>query len=224
MNLKDKTILITGATGGIGSILSQKIKDLGANLITIGHDPNKPATYHTDLSDRKSREDLIASINEAHPQIDILINCAGIGIYKPSHELTNQDWYTTYELNVHTPFFLSQSLKPTLTVNIGSCSALQHHPERSLYNSSKAALRIASLCLADEHPGSYVHITLDSTLTSFGTLTIEEKIAKQQAGKFYLDPDWVTTEICNILQFDKLDPEYTLSPDCYENCGVWQKP
>lgn len=224
MNTKAKTILITGATGGIGSVLSQKLKDQGANVITIGRDPNKPANYHADLSDPISRQELVNQIIQDHKQIDVLINCAGIGIYKEASQLTMQDWYKTYELNVHTPFFLTQSLTPHLTVNIGSCSAMQHHPTRTLYNSSKAALRIASLCLADEKPGSCIHITLDSTLTAFGSLDIQAKKAKQQAGKFYLDPDWVTTEICNILQSDNLDPEYTLSPDCYENCGVWHKP
>ncbi len=230
MDLQNKIVVLTGATGGIGRLLAEKLVSFGTNLIVIGRDAASLATIParcrctSDLSDRQDRHKLINKILSSHPQIDILINCAGVGIYKPSAYLTSSDWYSSYELNVHTPFFLSQSLEPTLTVNIGSCSALQHHPTRTLYNSTKAALRLATLCLADERPGKYIHITLDSTLTNFGSLNIAQKQTKQAAGKFYLNPDWVSGEICRILELDNYDSEYTLSPDCYEHCGVWRKP
>ncbi len=224
MNLKDKTILITGATGGIGSVLSQKLTDLGANVLTVGRDPKKLATYHADLSDRTSRQELITQVLANHPQLDVLINCAGIGIYQPLATINPTQWYDSYELNVHTPLFLLQALKPTLTVNIGSCSALQHVAQRSLYNSTKAALRSLSLCLSQELPGQVTHITLDSTLTPFGPLSLAEKEIKQQDGKAYLSPSWVADQILIIITSDHLAPEYCLSPECYDKCGVWLKP
>ena len=87
MNLKDKTIVITGATGGIGTVLSQKLKDLGASVITVGRDQSKEATYHADLTDPISRQELVNQIIQDHSKIDILIHSAGIGIYKPLSEI-----------------------------------------------------------------------------------------------------------------------------------------
>lgn len=224
MNLSNKTILLTGATGGIGSILASQLSALGANVITVGRNPDKPATYHADLSDRIKRQEFINTLLTTHSTIDVLIHAAGIGIYKPFSEITPADWYSSYELNVATPFFLAQQLKPQLNIMLGSCSALQHKPNRSLYNSTKAALRSLTLCLQTEQSSAFTHITLDSTLTAFGSLTLAEKKALQKSGKIYLDPDWVVKQIINIIKQDVLDPEYVLSPDCYPSCGTWLKP
>lgn len=224
MNLSDKTILLTGATGGIGSILSTKLSSLGANVITVGRDPAKSANYHVDLSDREQRQEFINSFLADHKTLDILIHAAGIGIYKPLADITPADWYSSYELNVATPFFLAQQIKPQLNIMLGSCSALQHKPNRSPYNSTKAALRSLTLCLQTELPTSFTHITLDSTLTAFGSLSLAEKKTLQNSGKIYLDPDWVAERIINIIQLDQKDPEYVLSPDCYPSCGTWHKP
>jgi len=224
MNLSDQTIVLTGATGGIGSALSQKLADQGATVITIGHDPARPATYHTDLTSPLARQALVKKLLHDHPHLDILIHAAGIGIYKPFINITSSDWYQSYELNVATPFFLAQQLQPQLNLVLGSCSALQYKPNRALYNSTKAALRSLTLCLQTELPSAFVHITLDSTLTSFGSLTLAEKKSLQATGKIYLNPTWVSEQIINILKLDQKDPEYVLSPDCYSGCGTWQKP
>ncbi|HBD02645.1 MAG: short-chain dehydrogenase/reductase SDR [Microgenomates group bacterium GW2011_GWC1_46_16] len=224
MNLANKTILLTGATGGIGSLLTSKLTAAKANLITLGRDPNKPASYHTDLANPTSRQELIKQILSDYPSLDIIIHAAGIGIYKSLVDLTSEDWYQSYELNVFAPLFLAQQLHPQLNLVLGSCSAFQHTPERSLYNSTKAALRALTLCLAQEQPGHFVHLALDSTLTAFGPLTLAQKQAKQKDGKIYLDPSWVSDQIISILQNDSRDTEYVLSPDCYPECGTWHKP
>jgi len=237
MNLKGKTILITGATGGIGSVLASHLAHEGSNLILLGRDsdkltsllenldhPDHHTIYTCNLTSSTDRTELIKQIQKTHPKIDILINNAGIGIYKPSSDISPSEWKESYELNVHTPFFLSQSLTPTITIDIGSCSAVQYKEMRTLYNSTKAALRSLTLSLSLEHPGKYTHITLDSTLTPFGPLTLKEKQKRLDNGMQYLSPDWVSEKITKILQDDKRESEYCLSPHCYDECGVWKKP
>lgn len=233
MDLPGKNIVLTGATGGIGSILAKFLSSNGAQLILLSRQPH-PLTalasslrckyISCDLAKRSSRAAAIATIQASGVQVDMLINCAGIGIYKPLAGLTEQDWYSSYELNVFAPFFLTQKLAPKLTVNIGSCSAVHYLPERSLYNSTKAALRSLTLNLARELPGQFIHITLDSTLTEFGPLSKKEKQIQSVNGKVYLDPTWVANEIVNIISLDQPDSEYTLSPECYTQCGTWHKP
>lgn len=233
MNLKDKTILITGATGGIGSVLSQKLKDLGSNIITIGRDPNKPATYHADLSDKENRAELIRQILKDYEKIDILINNAGIGYYDLLTEIDESEWYQSYELNVHTPILLTKGLYPllqkssqSLIMNIGSVAGYTAKSGRTTYNSTKFALRGATLCLALEHTNknpSFTYIALDSTLTPFGPWSLEQKMAKASNGKIYLASDWVASELINIMQADSWKEEYTLSETDY-GFGEWHKP
>jgi len=215
MNLKDKTILITGATGGIGSVISQKLKDLGANVITIGRDQKKVASYHADLTDPISRQELVNQIIQDHKTIDILIHSAGIGIYKPLSEITQSDWDLSFSLNAEAPFFLTQSLSPlleksseSLILTIGSGAGTIPMRGRSLYCATKFALRGLMLSLAEEargtHP-SYCLITLGSTLTPFGPLSLDKKVEESLNGKAYFTPVWVADKLIEIMQNDSRD-------------------
>lgn len=233
MQLPGKNVVITGATGGIGSLLAKKMAEGGTNLYLLGRDLVKLKDLQMecggkiiacDLTVRASRQYAINLLKTSLGRPDLLLNCAGIGIYKSLAKLTEKDWYSSYELNVHAPFFLLQNLDPKLTVSLGSCSAFHHAASRSLYNSTKAALRSLSLSLAKEKPGELVHITLDSTLTSFGSLSLADKKEYEKSGKKYLDPSWVADKIIEIIALDRHEPEYTLSPECYGSCGPWLKP
>lgn len=233
MNLKDKTILITGATGGIGSILSEKLNACGANVITVGRDQNKPANYHTDLTDPISRQELVNQILQDHNQIDILIHSAGIGIYKPLTEITQSDWNLSFSLNVEAPFFLTQALNPllekspnSLVLTIGSGAGTIPMRGRSLYCSTKFALRGLMLSLSEEAKGThptYCLITLGSTLTPFGPLSLDKKIEESLNGKAYFTPEWVADKLIEIIQDDSREEEITLFPGDY-GFGEWHKP
>lgn len=233
MNLSDKTILLTGATGGIGSILSTKLSSLGANVITVGRDPAKSANYHVDLSDREQRQEFINSFLADHKTLDILIHAAGIGIYKPLADITPADYDLSFSLNVETPLFLTQAFSPllsqspdSLVLTIGSGAGTIPMRGRSLYCATKFALRGTMLSLTEEFANSLPHfclITLGSTLTSFGPLTLEQKTQENLNGKAYFTPDWVANKLIEIMQNDKRDPEITLFPGDY-GFGTWHKP
>ncbi|MFH1244404.1 MAG: SDR family oxidoreductase [bacterium] len=242
MNLTDKTILVTGATGGIGSVLAQKLFECGAHLILLGRNSVKldalgqklqATTYACDLSSPSSRQQVLAQIIASHRQLDILINNAGIGLYTDLPEISDQDWYSSYELNVHAPLILSRDLMPllekspdSLVVNIGSLAGVIPKPGRSTYNSTKFALRGLTLCLAQEYAQKnphFVHIALDSVLTEFGPWSMKEKLAKQHSGKVYLTPDWTATTLLAILESDTYSPEHVLSYTNY-GFGEWHQP
>jgi len=245
MNLSEKTILITGASRGIGKAISLSLGKEWANLVLVGRNthllkalaselPGKHTIISADLTSLKDIRKIAKIVSKKNFKLDVLINNAGIGIYKPLQKVTEKDWETSYFINVRAPYFLTQALLPhikkssdSLVINIGSCSALQSQAERSLYNATKAAIRTTTLCLAEEYKDKspdFVVITLDSTLTSFGPLSVEEKKKIQANGKYYLDPTWVSSQIVDIIKADSRDQEYVFSPDCYEGCGTWQKP
>lgn len=242
MDLKSKTVLITGATGGIGSVLTSKFAAAGAHLILLGRDENKLAnlgqplgatTYVCNLADKESRQETIHKITSNHSHMDILVNNAGIGYYDNLDEIDSAEWYESYELNVHAPLFLTKGLlsllqrsSQSLVMNIGSVAGYTSKPGRSTYNSTKFALRGMTLCLAIEYSGKnpqFTHIALDSVMTAFGPWTMEQKKDKAANGKVYLDPDWVGSQLIEIAQKQAWDSEYTLSTLDY-GFGTWLKP
>ena len=245
MPLEEKTILVTGASRGIGKEIVKLLASEWAQLILVARSSRhlksltKELVGHhlvisADLTTKKGLNKVVRTINKKVKSLDVIVNNAGIGIYKPFAKITEKDWDNSYALNVKAPYFLAQSLLPLMTkssgslvLNIGSCSALQNKPERSLYNATKAALRSLTLCLEKEYKSGrpeFCHITLDSTLTSFGPLSVAEKKTQSKLGREYLSPVWVSQQIVNVIKSDSRSAEYVLSPHCFKDCGVWVPP
>ncbi len=119
MNLDGKTVVITGATGGIGKILVKLLDSAGAKTILVSrnendlHDlqsslSNKESAYFScDLSNQSDTVKTAELIASKYPQIDILINCAGIGIYKPIEDATLNDFNDSINigLNINIHFY-----------------------------------------------------------------------------------------------------------------------
>lgn len=230
MNLKDKTILITGATGGIGSVLSQKLKDLGANVITVGRDQNKEASHHADLADRASRQKLVDTILSNYTYIDFVIHAAGIAIDKPFSDISQQDWEHSYMINVESPYFITQGLLPILKksqiIVIGSKMGVIPTAGRSAYCAHKFALRGLTLTLAEEFRNTNIHfqhITLGPVMTNFGGRTIMDRQHEAEQGKAFFTPEWVADKLIEIMQSDNHEDEITLFPGDY-GFGEWKKP
>ncbi|MBP9702725.1 SDR family oxidoreductase [Candidatus Woesebacteria bacterium] len=219
MNLKNKTILITGATGGIGSVLAQKLSDLGANVITIGRDQKKVASYHADLADRASRQKLVDTLLSNHTNIDFVIHAAGIAIDKPFSDISQQDWEQSYMINVESPYFITQGLLPILKnsriIVIGSKMGVIPTAGRSAYCAHKFALRGLTLALAEEYRDTKIlfqHITLGPVMTNFGGRTIMDRQHEAKQGKAFFTPVWVADKLIEIMQDDGHEDEITLFP------------
>lgn len=247
MNLKDKTVVITGASKGIGNALTKKLALEGANIVMIarsGHilkeiadnlpgGSQKHKYYECDLADAGQVEVLIKTLHKDFSVIDVLINCAGIGVYKPLEDITLSDWDNSFDLNVRSAFLMIKGLEPllsksdvSLVLNMGSGAGTIPMRGRSVYCATKFALRGMSLSLAEEFEGtktSIVLITLGSTLTGFGPLTIDEKKEESLSGKAYFTVDWVSENLTKIIKSENREKEYVLYPGKY-GYGTWDKP
>jgi short-subunit dehydrogenase len=173
-------------------------------------------------------------ISEEHKNIDILINCAGIGIYKPLEDLTLEDWNRSMNICTKSSFlFMKNLLKNisnsdnSLILNIGSGAGAIPMAGRSAYCAAKFALRGITLSLAEEYKRigkpKFCLITLGSTLTSFGPLSFEEKKLEMEKGKAYFTPEWVAEKLTEIIKDENREMEYVLYPGDY-GFGEWEVP
>lgn len=244
-SLSKKMILISGSSGGVGSVLATKLSEAGANLILIGRNETKlnelaelngsksHKYYICDYNDQRSLQKLIQKISSEHSQVDIIFNIAGVGIYKNIDETTLEEWSNTFNVNVTAPFLLINGLLPLLQkdknskiINIGSGAGTMGMKGRSGYVASKFALRGLSLSLSEEFRNTgpkVVLITLGSTLTNFGPLSLGEKKKLHKEGKAYFTPEWVVDRLIEIITGPKIEDEYVLYPSEH-GMGEWKKP
>lgn len=236
MDISGLNIVITGASKGIGAILAQDLARQGANLILIGRDfigTEKISAALYIEADLTTEEGMIIIDNStSRASIDVLINMAGIGIYKPLKDLEVSDLEYSLELNTIAPFKLiklfSDQLKESqlgLVLNIGSGAGTMPFANRSVYCASKYALRGLSLSLAEEqgeNKPKICLITLGSTMTTFGGKSIEDQERKVKEGRAIFPPEYVSDELIKIIQADKRDSEIILYPSEH-NFGEWSK-
>ncbi|UCH14269.1 MAG: SDR family oxidoreductase [Bacteroidales bacterium] len=162
--LKDKRILITGASSGIGKALACSLAAKGADLIlssrnleklrivsdTIKSDPatkHEPYIVSCDMSKTDEIKNLFNECTRNQGKIDILINNAGIGVYGESDLTTMEDHKSIMEVNYFGAVQCMQEVLPQMMkrkegmiVNICSVAALHGVPYLGAYGASKAAL------------------------------------------------------------------------------------
>lgn len=119
--LEGHTVLITGATGGIGSCIARQCAAQGANVILLGRDPEKldllcfelgdnAAQICTDLQDISGFDRMLQSADRFFGSIDCLVNNAGISLHEGDFmNVTEKTWDAQLTTNLKMPYFLTQS-------------------------------------------------------------------------------------------------------------------
>ena len=234
MNLRGKTVLITGASKGMGNSIAKNLAKEGANIILVARSEDalkdlvkslgeNHKYYVCDFEDINQIIDLAERVIRDFESLDVLINGAGLGIYKPIEEVSFEEWKKSFSIGLDAPYFLTQKLLPllgksekSLVINIGSGMGVIPAPGRSVYCSLKFALRGMTLSLAEEFKRAntqFVLLTLGSVLTGFGPKSIEEK---KNEGKAYLTPEWVAERVSEIIKENGKGVEYTFYPSDYK--------
>lgn len=123
MELKNKTVLITGASKGIGKALALTLAEQQAKLVLAARGKNdlstvkreiekKGAQVQTltgDVSDEFFANRCIENAIEHFGQLDVLVNNAGVGIFKSSEEMTPEEWDEVMETNVKGTFLFCKA-------------------------------------------------------------------------------------------------------------------
>jgi len=179
MDLQGKTILLSGACGGIGSELAHQLAKLDTRLILLGRSESKlnalkaelanSDEHHTLAIDLTVRSDfdrlnlLCDSLARKGKAIDVLINNAGSNTFSFLSQRSESSIVDEVNVNITAPILLTKSAinwlnSPGLVVNIGSAFAAIGYPGYSTYCASKSALMRFSEAMNRELNGTGIKV------------------------------------------------------------------
>ena len=158
MNLQNKTIVLTGASGGIGQAMAHELANHGARLILVGRNADKLENLAqslsgehlfvaADLSNEDGRNQLFDYCTSNGP-VNVLINNAGISAFEMIEDQSDSDITQLIAINLTSPILVTKRLLPLLqstadggVVNVGSAFGAIGYPGFSAYCASKFGLR-----------------------------------------------------------------------------------
>ena len=193
INFKDKKILITGATGGIGKALVKKFVTLEGNVLATGTKTEKLNALKEkfpninilkfDISDHSKIEEFIENTSSQLSGLDVLINNAGINMDNLSLRMKNEEWKKVIDVNLGATFFLCKyAIKKMLKnkygriVNITSIVGHTGNLGQANYAASKAAIIGMSKSLAIEYAKK--NITINCVSPGFIQSNMTDKIVE----------------------------------------------
>ena len=171
MTLKGKTIIITGASKGIGRALALGLAKQGANLSLVARSQTELAAVQTEaralggqclinvgsVANESDVNAAVANTIAAYGTVDFMINNAGYGIFGSTESYTAEAWSDVYDTNVKGTFMFSKAVLPTMKsageghiINVASDVAKRVFDGGSLYCSSKFAQDAFSAALRKE--------------------------------------------------------------------------
>jgi NAD(P)-dependent dehydrogenase (short-subunit alcohol dehydrogenase family) len=180
--VRNKVVLITGGSSGIGLATAHKVAAAGATTILVARDPEKLAEarkaieaegnsvvcYSADVSDTAQCADLVKQLVEEHGGVDILVNNAGRSIRRAIENEFDRfhDFERTMAVNYYGALRLTLGLLPAMikkrrghVINISSIGVLTNAPRFSAYVASKAALDAWTRCAASEFADMGIQFT-----------------------------------------------------------------
>ena len=173
MNVKDKVIVVTGSSRGIGLAIADTLAEHGAHVVVASTNQEKASQvaeslskkhgveakgFAVDVSSQDSTNALIQQTMDAFGRVDVLVNNAGITRDNLLLRLKADDWQSVLDTNLNSVFYLSKAvLKPMLKqkggriINIASVVGVIGNPGQSNYAASKAGVIGFTKSMAKEY-------------------------------------------------------------------------
>ena len=128
--LSESVYLILGATGGIGSAISEKLSTLGAQIVLASHNEQKLNTlknivegssFVVDVTDFDQVQEAVQFSLDTYGRLDGVVNCVGSILLKPAHLTSLDEYNETLALNLHSSFYLLKAAaRPMMKQKSGS--------------------------------------------------------------------------------------------------------
>ena len=241
INFKNKKILITGATGGIGGALVKKFISLGGSVFATGTKSEKLDILKKNnpeikikkfnLSEHNEIENFINSVVSEFGGLDILINNAGVNIDNLSLRMKDEDWKKVIDVNLTSTFLLSKyAIKNMLKnkfgriVNITSIVGHTGNLGQSNYAASKSGIIGMSKSLAIEYAKKNITINCVSPgfIVSDMTDAINEKVKLNLISRIPMAKLGTAEDVSNCVAFLSSDlASYVTGETIHVNGGMY---
>jgi NAD(P)-dependent dehydrogenase (short-subunit alcohol dehydrogenase family) len=224
-DLRDRVVIVTGASKGIGRELTILLAETGAVVVpTVRTDKDADALaseaqsrgltvcpQRLDVRDLASITEAVSGIVAAQGGIDVLINNAGLGFARAAFDVTEADWDEMMAVNLRGVFFTSQAVARTMVaagrggriINISSQGGLVGLPAAAVYCTSKGGVNMMTKTLALEWAKD--SITVNAIAPTFiytpGTAPILDEPAMRTAvlGKIPLGQFALTNDVAGAV-------------------------
>lgn len=161
-NLTDRVVVVTGASRGIGLAIAERVAQAGASLAICARSKNGLDKAVQELSEKTkgqvigqavdvgssdSVKKFFETVEKRFNEVDVLINNAGLGVFRPVAELTVEEWQTTLNTNLNGVFYCCREALPLMrkrgsgyVINISSLAGKNAFAGGAAYNASKFGL------------------------------------------------------------------------------------
>ena len=241
IEFKNKKILITGATGGIGNELVKKFVSLGGNVLATGTKTERldeVKKSHSNIKVKKfdiiEHERIEEFIDNTHLELgglDILINNAGVNMDNLSLRMKDDEWKKVIDINLTSTFLLSKyAIKKMLKskfgriVNITSIVGHTGNLGQANYSASKSGLIGMSKSLAIEYAKKNITINCVSPgfIASNMTMNIAEKVKLYLTSRIPMGRLGSGEDVANCVAFlSSNEASYITGETIHVNGGMY---
>jgi NAD(P)-dependent dehydrogenase (short-subunit alcohol dehydrogenase family) len=183
MELQDKVVIITGASGGIGSFIARALAARGTRMALVARSEERLNGVLEDITQREGEaaifpcdirhgnevEQMVAAVKDRFGTVDVLVNSAFWGPPGSIEETDEEFWDKTLETTLKAPFLCTRAVTPIFKekgggriVNIGSMAGKVGEDNRTAYCAAKWGLEGLSAALAVELGRYNIHVHLIS--------------------------------------------------------------
>jgi short-subunit dehydrogenase len=177
MKIKDRVVIVTGASSGIGEAFARLAAGEGARLVLAARRKDRldklaeelPEAYavRTDMREPHQVRTLVRAAVERYGTVDVLVNNAGQGLHVPIEHVSLGDFEAVMQLNVYGPLIAMQEVVPIMRaqgegaiVNVSSGTSRMVLPGAGAYAATKCALNQISLTARAEWAEENIAVSL----------------------------------------------------------------
>jgi 3-oxoacyl-[acyl-carrier protein] reductase len=222
MNYKGRTAIVTGGTRGIGRAIAEGLLREGMNVCVGARSIEEIEQTVRELESAgdggvtgavcdvrvyEECEALVAHAVEEFGGVDVLVNNAGIGLFKTVEEMTPEEFRAVLETNLFGVFYCCHAVVPEIRkrgggyiINISSLAGANPHPRMSAYNASKFGLNGFSEALMQEIRHERIKVSYimpGSVNTEFGGDAVSDEKSWQ------LQPVDIARVVADLLRHDE---------------------